>query len=101
MSNPALDLPGFDDRVYWSYIKAWAKHNSDGCTNALEFYVRACWEHDYHCVHHKTWGGEHLSSAQAAARFRQVLQWESKFGRLSPVAWWRWAAVRKFGPQWD
>lgn len=96
-------LPGPHDQAYWKSIAVWAKHaKSDGCSGPtpIDLYVDACWEHDYHCVHHHTIGGQTLSSIDAAARFRQVIQWRSWWGRQSPMAMWRWAAVRYFGPQW-
>jgi hypothetical protein len=95
-------LPGKDDLVYWANITAWAEQSgSDGCTHAAEVYVSACHEHDFHCVYHSTWFGDHISSKQAAVRLKQVHQWKSPFGRLSPMAQWRWLMVRYFGPQWD
>lgn len=100
-STPKPKLPGRDDRMYWSIVREWAETSgSDGCTHALELRVSACHEHDYHCVYHETMYGARITSAQAAWRFRQVLAWQSSVGVFSPMSWWRWAAVRLFGPQW-
>lgn len=95
-------LPDKSDTAYWDLVRRWAHVNgSDGCTHALEFYVLACFEHDVHCRLRRTLLGDPISSRQAALRFRQVLQWESPLGKYSPASYWRWAAVRWLGPQWD
>ena len=105
MSNTTLNnllLPTLANKAYWAEVKTWAlATGSDGCTMASDIYLPSCWEHDFHCVHHKTMLGLPLSSIEAADRFRQVIQWLSPAGRFSIVAQIRWAAVRYFGPQWD
>lgn len=83
-------------------VAQWAQEaKSDGCTMAKDIYLPACWEHDFHCVYHKTMYGDHISSAEAAARFKQVIQMLSPAKKWSIIAHVRWAAVRIFGPQWD
>lgn len=101
MTGPTL--PGKDDTAYWDGplgITPWAKANSDGCTCVKDIYVKACWEHDYHYRHGHTFPwpiAEPINEAQANTRFRQVMQWESRFGRFSPISWIRYAGVSVFG----
>ncbi len=91
-----MKLPCRSNAAYWSFIKQWASTYSDGCSGVADIYVRACWEHDYHYRYARTVAGEPITRAQADARFRQVVQWDSPAHRFSPLSWWRWAGLRLF-----
>jgi hypothetical protein len=70
---------------------------SDGCTHASDLAVECCWEHDWSYVTGMTPRGVAVTKAQADERFRDCLQAHSTCRWLSPLAWWRWLAVREFG----
>jgi hypothetical protein len=80
---------------------------SDGCTGVPDWYLDACLEHDGHyathvwCAYTDEEGAFHpsyaISRETADLRFRHVIQTMSRFGRWSPLSWWRYAAVRVFG----
>lgn len=63
----------------------------DGCTGVPDFYKSCCDEHDEHYSTHD------ITRSEADQRFRDCIQQQSKLGKLSPLSWWRWAAVRSFG----
>ena len=83
---------------YWDlvYAKA-AELNSDGCSYVTEAFHQCCLEHDAAYRTGKTIYGKPITRAQADQRFRECMQMRSRFGKLSPMAWWRWAGVRIFG----
>ena len=59
-------------------------------------------EHDIHYRTHAWLDGAPIFKSEADARFRQVIQARSFLGRVSPMAWWRWAGVALFGGKaWD
>lgn len=104
-ANP-MPTPNFaakDDSPYWLALGVWAKKYSDGCTCVKDIYVEACWEHDWHYRTGHTFPNpdgrapELVTEAQANTRFRQVMQFESRLGRFSPISWWRYAGVSLFG----
>lgn len=85
---------------YADEVKAKALElGSDGCTGVPDIYLHCCYEHDIHCKTHHTLRGVPISSAEAARRFRRCIHAHSSFRWLNPLSWWRWAGVRKFGPQ--
>lgn len=92
-----MKLPDFSDHTYWLKLSKWAKEYSDGCTGVKDFYVEACWEHDWHYKYGQTLDGRPISFREANARFRQVIQMESKLGRYQPLSWIRWIGVSTFG----
>lgn len=101
LTHERFGLPGPHDAAYWEKVRFTAHQlETDGCTGVADIYVDSCYEHDIHCRTHRTVYGRALTSADAAAIFRERIQEFSWLGRLSPVSWWRWAAVRVFGPQW-
>jgi len=102
LTHERFGLPRWDaDPAYWEKVAYVAKQlGTDGCTAVVDIYIDSCFEHDIHCRTHQTLYGRPLTSADAAAIFRERIQQQSVLGRLSPVSWWRWAAVRVFGPQW-
>jgi hypothetical protein len=84
---PANDL-------YWFQVRTVAELlQSDGCTGVPDFHCDACYEHDIHWRTGHSIHGLPLTTAQANARFRRVIQSRSRFGVLSPMSWWRWAGV--------
>lgn len=98
--------PIFDpdkDADYLTWLTAWAKVHSDGCTGVLDIHVHCCWQHDY-CYQTATDPREafrgrtvKLNRQQADTLFRECNQSEDIFGRFSALSWWRWAALRAFG----
>ena len=83
---------------YHDQLKTLAQSiGSDGCTNAAEWYQECCWEHDWTYVTGMTPRGVSITKAEADQRFRDCLQRHSSFLWLSPMSWWRYLAVRKFG----
>jgi hypothetical protein len=71
--------------------------SSDGCTGVTEAYQPCCHEHDIAYATGRTVEGAPVTRAEADAMFRRCIQARSPLGRLSPMAWWRWAGVRVFG----
>lgn len=95
-----MDLRAVPPRndLYWHQIRVLAARlDSDGCTGVADFYLDACLEHDVHWRTGKTIYGDRISTRESNARFRRVIQDRSPFGRLSPMSWWRWAAVSVVG----
>lgn len=101
---------------YWDAVREWAKVlNSDGCSGpTLPVYVDACYEHDIHYRTHRTlvpaepgYKGEvhhgyRLSDYQidrkfADDRIRDRMREMSPLDGCSPMAEWRWLALRAFG----
>ena len=96
---PSLDWRNFEDEDYKNIMIA---IDSDGCTGVPDFYLNGCIVHDFHYATHKDFNGEPISRSAADARFRKYIQNKSKLGFLSPMSWWRWAAVRLFGEKaWE
>ena len=90
---PRIDSP------YWAVVRKAAKAlKSDGCTGVKDFYVDSCLEHDIHWRTGRTVFGVLITTAQANARFRRVIQSRSRFGRFSPLSWVRWAGVTVSAP---
>lgn len=94
-----LGLPGPQDAAYWEKVEARAKElGTDGCSGpTLQLYVRACWEHDIHYRTGCTLYGRRITRAEADTIFRERHLEASPLGGLSPMAWWRWLALRAFG----
>ena len=84
---------------YREELEAWGKTvGSDGCSSpALQLFYLCCLEHDFAYVHATTFRGVPVTKAQADQRFRDCIQRHSTFRWLSPMSWWRYWAVRKFG----
>lgn len=74
-----------------------AELKSDGCTDALPLYVHGCFEHDISYRTGRDLMDNKISRAEADQRLRWYIQLNSPLGVCSPMAWWRWAAVRMFG----
>lgn len=86
------------NKIYWSEIRTWANNlKSDGCTGVADWMVWACLEHDCHYRMHHDLKGNVLTKAEADYIFRVRMQQGSALGVLSPISWWRWAAVSVLG----
>src|SRR5258705_13334522 len=87
-----------NDAKYWLHIRVRAAAlKSDGCTGVPEFYHECCLEHDIHYKTGKTVYGDPITRAEADARLYACIASRSTWGHYSPLAWWRWAAVRAIG----
>lgn len=91
-----LGLPSFADEPYLERVRARATAlGSDGCSGpTISVHVDACYEHDVCYGDHQTVTGQRVTRAEADRLFRERIQERSPFGVLSPMSWWRWAAVR-------
>jgi hypothetical protein len=84
---------------YEEFLETWAaEHGSDGCTHSSDLFYRVCClEHDFSYIHGETPRGVKVTKAQADQRFRDCIQAHSRLRFLSPMSWWRWVAVSRFG----
>lgn len=87
------------DRLdYWDRVRNRAAElGSDGCTKALGVKRDCCLEHDVSYADGHTVDGEPQTKQQADQRFLACLQRHSRLGFYSPLAWWRYLAVKWFG----
>lgn len=83
----------------WSRVREMARTlGSDGCSGpTFELYRDCCLQHDIAYRTGRDEDGAPITRREADARFRQCMQARSALGRWSPVAWWRWLAVRAVG----
>lgn len=86
-----MELSDLDVYRISDYIK------SDGCTNAPDFYLKACRIHDWYYRTHIDFDETPITKDEADKRFRFLMQRESVLGRFSPMATWRWLGVKLFG----
>jgi len=85
------------DPAYIKRVEAIAAEiDADGCTGVPDFYLLGCLEHDIAYRLHRDPIGDPISKPEADIRFRWYIQHHSWFGLASPMAWWRWAAVKWF-----
>ena len=68
--------------------------HADGCTGVPDFYLLGCLEHDIAYRTHRDPYGHPVDRDTADKRLRWYIQMRSPFGTVSPMAWWRWLAVR-------
>lgn len=95
-------LPGLEDKAYWKAVADWAKDNSDGCTGVPDYYIEACWEHDFHYKYAQTLYGDPITLEEANSRIRKAIQMRSKVRWFSPLSWIRYLGVSILGtPIWD
>jgi len=74
------------------------EQQSDGCTDVPEFYHACCELHDTFYRTGRSWrDGEPVTRREADAALRDCIRGCSRFGFWSPMALWRWVAVRLFG----
>ena len=71
--------------------------DSDGCTGVPDFYKEECIKHDFYYRTHHNFKGMLISKEEADLLFMKGIQRKSKFGKLSPMAMWRYLGVRLFG----
>ena len=84
--------------LYWQQVREHAALlKSDGCSYVTEAYSQCCLEHDCHYRTGQRLDGTPITRREADARFRECMQLRSRFGKASPMAWWRWAGVRVLG----
>ena len=75
---------------------------SDGCTGVPDFYRDECVIHDFHYRTHRHLDGTPISKLRADHVLKRGIQRKSLFGRLSPMAQWRYLGVRKLaGRAWE
>lgn len=104
---------------YWEWVRSDAALiDTDGCSHVSGFSVEYCYEHDlayfhaadpvdaYRLWRHGVadyWGlAKPITRREVDARFRRRHQANSKFGRWSPMALWRWFGVMRYGQAaWD
>lgn len=83
---------------YWERVRDKAAElGTDGCSKATGAYVDCCLEHDLAYRMGTTLDGTPLTKEEADKRFLSCMQSRSIFGWYSPMAWWRYAAVKVFG----
>lgn len=105
--------------TYWNFIRSEATLiDTDGCSRVSGFQVDCCFEHDlgyyyaadprdayrlYRLGDHDYWQhASPITREDVDSRFRKCHQTRSKFGQWSPMAFWRWLGVRRFGQsRWD
>jgi hypothetical protein len=84
--------------TYWERVRDKAAEiGCDGCSMALGVHLDCCLEHDLHYRLGTTLDGTPITRAEADKRFLACMQSRSRFGWFSPMAWWRYFAVTKFG----
>ena len=83
----------------WDAIRAQAEAlHTDGCSGpTIQVYVNCCYQHDIaYCTHSDEFGFP-ITRQEADERFRECIQHFSPFGEGSPMAAWRYWALRLFG----
>ena len=69
---------------------------SDGCTGVPDFYLNECILHDWFYATHRDFYGRPVTQHYADSRMKKNIQKKSWFGKWSPMAWWRYRALRKW-----
>ena len=92
------DMERLDDPTFWEEVE-WtaAAVKANGCSGVPEFYHQACLLHDCYYRLGVDFTYQDITRRESDRRFRQAIQARSFFGRISPMAWWRWVGVRRFG----
>ena len=70
---------------------------SDGCSGVTEVFHECCVLHDLSYRLGIDCYGHPVNRLEADINFRKCMQSKSRFGRFSPISWWRYYAVRLFG----
>lgn len=79
----------------WKLVRAYTR--SDGCTNALDWLPKSCWEHDFYFRTHHDFSGRVISFCQANNRYLLRMIRLSPFGVFNLRAYLRWLAVALLG----
>ena len=75
---------------------------TDGCSGVPDFYLDCCIIHDWFYRTHRDFNGNPVSKSFADKVFLNCIRKESWLGKASPMALWRYWAVKKFGKKaWD
>jgi hypothetical protein len=76
--------------------------HSDGCSAVPDFYRDCCVVHDWFYRTHRNFYGTRITRQEADRALMECIESKSPFGRWSPMAHWRYWAVRRFGRKaWD
>jgi len=71
---------------------------ADGCSGVPDFFLIVCLEHDsLYARHRDLFTGLPVTQEQADLFLKWGIQYHSRFGRWSPMAWWRYRALSKNG----
>ena len=70
---------------------------ADGCSGVPDFYLLGCLEHDIAYRTHCDAYGYPTTKRRADKHLRWYIQMRSPFDGFSPMAWWRWQAVKWWG----
>ena len=70
---------------------------TDGCSGVPDFYLNCCIIHDWWYRTHRNLDGTPITKTQADKGLKECIQADSVLGRFSPMAWWRYWGVKKFG----
>ena len=91
------------DADYWDRVRERAKElHSDGCSCVPDFFLYGCLEHDCHYRLHLDMDNNPINKAEADLQLKQYIQSHSWLRRYSPMAQWRYWAVKRFGKKaWD
>ena len=83
------------NETYWRRVRRKAAElGSDGCSGVPDFYLDCCLEHDIAYRTGKTITGKVLTREEADHRLMECIREKSFLGKWSPMAWWRYWAVR-------
>ena len=69
--------------------------NGDGCTGVPDFFSNGCAGHDWMYRTHRDFYGRYITSDVADKFLKNYIQSKSWFGKYSPMAWWRYYALKK------
>jgi hypothetical protein len=96
------------DAMYMAWVREEAREiNSDGCSVVPDFFLDCCRIHDLAYYYAKDprsayeigdWGlADPIDQKGADALLKCCIQSKSRLGKWSPMAWWRYWALREFG----
>ena len=87
-----------EDKRYWEQIDDWADSlGADGCTGGTNAFVHCCRRHDAEYRTGTTLEGQSVNKQEADKRFLDCMRNHSKLGYWSPMAYYRYLAVKVFG----
>lgn len=75
---------------------------SDGCSGVPDFYLDYCIIHDWWFRTHRNLDGTPITFDEANRGLAEGIRSKSILGRFSPMAWWRYLGVTKWGKKaWE